>query len=86
MVRNIKNPPFTIEDVINANTIYGCNVPTLKVKTVHQKPKRVRAEYLEVYDSLRESIGNMTFADDVMFVNGIPFLVSVLIWVNLTMV
>ena len=86
MVRNIKNPPFTIEDVINANTIYGCNVPTFKVKTVHQKPKRVRAEYLEVYDSLRESIGNMTFADDVMFVNGIPFLVSVLIWVNFTMV
>ena len=48
MVRNINNFPVTIEDVRNANTIYGCNVLTLKGETVLQQPKRVQAEYIEV--------------------------------------
>ena len=48
MVRNINNCPVTIEDVRNANTIYGCNVLTLKGETFLQQPKRVQAEYIEV--------------------------------------
>ena len=43
MVITINNFPITIEEICNANTIYGCDVTTLKGKTVHQKPKRVQA-------------------------------------------
>ena len=35
MVRTIDNFPVTIEDVRNANTIYGCDVTTLKGKIFH---------------------------------------------------
>ena len=78
MVRSINNFPVTIEDVRNSNTIYGCNAPILKVKTVRQQPNCVQAEYIEVPDRLWGSIGKLIVADDVVFVNGIPFVVSVL--------
>ena len=86
MVCTINNCPITIEDVRNANTIYDCNVPTLKLKIVRQQSKRVQAEYTEVPGILRERIGNLTVAADVMFANRIPFIVSVLIGDNFTMV
>ena len=86
MVRVINNCPVPIEDVRSTNTNYVCNVTTLKGKVVRQQLKRVQAEYIEVPDILKESIGNLTVAANVMFVNGIPFVVSVSRWVNLTMV
>ena len=55
-------------------------------KKVHQQPKLVQTEYIEAPESLKERIGNLTVADDVMFVNGIPFVVSVSKGVNLKMV
>ena len=39
MVFTIKNCPVAIEDVRNANTIYGCNFPTLKGKKYRQQTK-----------------------------------------------
>ena len=86
MVRTINIFPVTIEDVCNNNTIYGCNVPTLKGKTVRQQPKHVQSEYIEVTDSLMEMIGKLTVAAGVIFVNWIPFLVSVSRGFNLTTV
>ena len=81
MVRTINNCPFTIEDIHNANGIYGRDVPTLKSKIVREQPKRIQAEYIEWPDSLRESIGKLTIADYFMFVNITPFVVSVSRWV-----
>ena len=40
MVRTVYNFPFTVEDIHNANTIKGCDVPNLKGKTVCQHHKR----------------------------------------------
>ena len=77
MVCTIYDLPVTIEDIQNANNIYGCDVPMLKVKAVHQQPKRVQTEYIEVTEILKERIGNLIVEYDVMFVNGILFLVSV---------
>ena len=37
----------------------------------------VQVEYIEVPESLQEMIGNLTVAADVIFVNRIPFVVSV---------
>ena len=86
MLHTINNSPVPIEDVRNAKTIYGYNVPTLKTKTVRQQHKRVEAEYTEVPDSLKESIEKLTVAADIIFMNVIPFLFSVLRGVNFTMV
>ena len=73
MVRTINNLPVVIEDIRNDNTIYGCDVPTLKGETVRQQPKRIQTEYIEVTYSFWERIGNMTVSDDIIFVNGIQF-------------
>ena len=86
MVLTINILPVTIEDVCNANNIYGYNVPTLKGNTVRQQPNCVQEEYIEVPGSLKERIGNLKVVADVMFVNGIPFVVSVSRGVNLKMV
>ena len=86
MVCTINNCPITIEDVRNANTIYSCDVPTLKIKIVRQQSKRVQSEYTEVPDSLRERIENMMVAADIMFMNRIPFVFSVSKVANFTMV
>ena len=82
----LKNCPVTIEDVCKANIIHGSGVPTLKGKTVFQQLKRVQEEYIEIPDSMKENIGNMIVAADVMFANRIPFVVSVLRQVNFTKV
>ena len=86
MVRTRNNCSVIIEDVRNVNTIYRCGIPTLKGKTVRQQPKRAQAEYIEVPDSLKEMIVNITVADDVMFVNRIPIVISILRRFNFTMV
>ena len=39
IVHIINNFLVTIEYIRNANTIYGCDVPTLKGKTVRKQPK-----------------------------------------------
>ena len=86
MVCNINNRPVTIEYIRNANTIYGCNFPTLKRTIVRQQSKRVQSEYTEVPDSFGEILVNMTVAADIMFMNRIPFVFSVLRGANFTMV
>ena len=77
MIRIINNCPVAIEDIHNANTIYKCDVPTLKGKIVRKQLKRIQAEYIEVPDSFHQTIVNLTVSAEVMFVNGIPFVVSV---------
>ena len=42
MVFTIKNCPVAIEDVHNANTIYGCDITTLKGKKYRQQTKRTQ--------------------------------------------
>ena len=86
MVRIINNFPVTIEDICNADTIYGCNDPILKVKIAHQQPNRVLVEYIEVLGSLQERVGKLKIAADVVFVNRIPFVVSVSTGVDFTTV
>ena len=46
MVSNVHNCPVTIEDILNNNTIYGCDVPNLKGKnspsTIQAHPIRIK--------------------------------------------
>ena len=51
-------------------------------KIVRQQPKRIQTEYIVVLESLRERIGKMKVSSDVIFLNEIPFVVSVFRGVN----
>eukprot|EP00804_Cyclotella_cryptica_P009344 CCRYP_009005-RD/>CCRYP_009005-RD protein AED:0.36 eAED:0.36 QI:20/0.12/0.11/1/0/0/9/0/1019 len=48
----------------------------MKHMTVRQRPTVVRPEYVDIPAALFERIRNVTLAADVMFVNGLPFFVT----------
>ena len=57
MVLTIKNFPVIIEEVCNNNTIYGCNIPTLKGKNSTNNlsaPKHNRYRYQTVCSTVLE--------------------------------
>jgi hypothetical protein len=49
----------------------------IRGKTVRQKPHRVRPEYVSIPLQLYEKLRDVTLCADVMFVNGLPFFVTV---------
>ena len=67
-------------------TLFAAEMLPPSKKKLHQQPKSVQEEYIEVPGSLGKSIGNLKVAADVMFVNGILFVVSVSRGVNFTTV
>ena len=72
---NLENCPVTATDMSNASVIFGPDLPGVKGKTVHRIPHRVEMEYLDICDyyTLQKFV---TLTADVMFVNGIPFLMT----------
>ena len=72
----VKNCQITLADVTNAKNIFGPDRGSLKGKTVRQRPEKVRPVYVSIPRSLFEQIKNVTLAADVMFVNGLPFFVT----------
>ena len=78
MVRTnmIKNCPVTTADIEIADKIFGPDLPTLKGKTVRRQPDRgnvITCMYLRI----RELNHKVTLGADVMFVDRIPFFISV---------
>ena len=73
----ITNCNFTSSDLTNALTLFSPDRGTLRGKTVRQRPDKVRPEYVSIPRSLFERIQNVTLAADVMFVNGLPFIVTI---------
>jgi hypothetical protein len=73
----IKNFPVTSTDVANANTIFGPDLTTLKGKTVRITPTPVATDYVQILKEIMSLNRNVTLAIDIMFVNGLPFLVSI---------
>jgi hypothetical protein len=73
----IKNCPVTSTDVANANTIFGPDLATLKGKTVRITPPPVATDYVQIPNEIMSLNRNVTLAIDIMFVNGLPFLVSI---------
>jgi hypothetical protein len=61
----IKNCPVTVEDVTNAEKMFGPDVASLKGRTTRSKPE------------LKTQCSNLTFCIDIMFVNGMPMLTGV---------
>jgi hypothetical protein len=78
MVREklIANCPVTVKDIHNANRIFGPDLANLRGKTTRKKPEHVRVDYVEIPRDLVDMHKYVTLVADVMFVNGLPFLVT----------
>ena len=79
----LKDCPVTNDDIRNAHAIYGPDLASIRGKTVRRAPERVAVDYVEVPRHLLSLHKNVTLAADVMFVNGVPFLVSASRSINL---
>jgi hypothetical protein len=79
----LKDCPVTNEDIDNAHDIFGPNLASIRGKTVWRKPTRFVTNYVDILWAHIVVHSCVMVAADVMFVNRIPFLMSVLRNINL---
>jgi hypothetical protein len=72
----IANCPITPRNIANAHAIFGRDLPSLHGKTTRRKPERVCTDYVAIPQSLIDLHVDVTLVADVMFVNGLPFLIT----------
>jgi hypothetical protein len=72
----IANCPVTVQDVHNANRIFGPDLANLRGKTTRTKLEHVRVDYVEIPRDLVDMHKYVTLVADAMFFNGLPFLVT----------
>ncbi len=79
MVRGsmISNCPMSANAVTNAHLIFGPHFAGVRGRTVWRPPESVTADYVQILRAILEQHQFVTLAVDVMFVNRVPFLVSV---------
>jgi hypothetical protein len=82
----IKNCPVTPSDIANTNKILGPDLVTLKGKTVRQTPPLVMMDYVQIPQDIVSLNHNVTLMIDIMFVNGLPFMVIISRKINFTTV
>ena len=63
--------------MINANRIFGSDLAGLRGRTVIETPAPVTTNYVQIPREILERHRLVVLAVDVMFVNSVPFLVSV---------
>jgi hypothetical protein len=73
----LQNCPVTKMDIMNAEDILGPNVGSLKGKTVRRSGLPVRTAYKAVPRGIMANYRDVTLCVDIMFVNKIPFLVTI---------
>ncbi len=85
MVRDsmISNCPVTANAVTNDHQIFGPDLAGVRGRTVRRPPESVTTDYFQIPRALQEQHQLVTLAVDVMFVNGVPFLVSMARGLNL---
>ncbi len=78
MVRGgmISNRPVTANAVTNAHQIFGPDLAGVRGRTVRSPPESVTTDYVQIPRVILERHQLVTLAVDVMFVNGVPFLIS----------
>jgi hypothetical protein len=72
----LKNCPLTIDKWENAKVIFGPSVPRLKGTSRRTKPTRAEPEYIRIPRDLVDMSKYVNIIVDVMFVCGLPFLIS----------
>ena len=73
----IKNCPVTVEDVTNAEKIFGKDIGSLKGKTTRKTPKVVKSDEVEIPPEIKSQVKFVTICMDLMFVNGMPMFTSI---------
>ena len=74
---SVKNIPVSLVDITNAHALFGPKtLPAVQGNTVRKKPLRVDTEYVEIPRDFYRLHHFVTLTADIMFVNGIPFLVT----------
>jgi hypothetical protein len=79
----LANCPVTVHNVINAHHIYGHDLANVRGKMTRRKPEHVQVEYVQIPRNFVKMHKYMTLAADIMFVNGLPFLVTLLRGISL---
>jgi hypothetical protein len=79
----ISNCPVTANAVTNAHQIFGPDLAGVRGRTVWRTPESVTTDYVQIPRVILEWHQLVTLAVDVIFVNGVPFLVSVARGLNL---
>ncbi len=65
-----------MQDIENANRIFGPDLANLRGKTIRTKPELVRIEFIQIPWDFVELHKYVMLVADVIFVNGLPFLVN----------
>ena len=69
--------------MLTPHTIFGPDLASIRGKTVRRKPTHVLTNYVNIPRDLIQLNQHVTLSADIMFVNGVPFLVSALRSINL---
>ena len=73
----INNCPVNLEDITIAEDIWGKDIGALKGKTTRKKPIQVKESFIPIPKELISKHKSVVLSADVMFVNKMPFLVSI---------
>ena len=73
----IPNCPITVQDIKNAELIWGPDIGSLKGKTVRTQPPAVRVTGTDIPVTIMQHYKDVTLSVDVMKVTGIPFLMTI---------
>lgn len=73
----LPNCPINRDDIIAAERIFGADVGTLKGKTVRRSVEHVEHAAVTIPASLMSQYRNVLIGGDIMFVNGLPFFVTI---------
>ncbi len=79
----ISNCPVTANAVTNAHQIFGPDLAGIRGKTVLRPPESVTTNYVQIPGAILEQHQLVTLTVDVMFVNGVTFLVCMARGLNL---
>ena len=72
----VENLPFGLKDLANSDLLFGRDRGAIRGKTVRRKPEKVRPMLVNIPQQLYEKLKDVELTADVMFVNGLPFFVT----------
>jgi len=72
----IPNCPVSKADIMHAEDIFGANIGSLQGKTVWKKSPRIVTTIHELPADIAQRHGKVTIEADIMYINGIPFVMT----------